>query len=240
MKYLNFLLFLIPVFCSAQSAVTAKVHYGYSRPTSIEEAYRGLVYEVNGKTSQGLYLGYEKKIRRHTFSFQSGVNFLGFKTRQYGGFTASNTFSGLRFPNQFKDSLNVFLKSDYRLYYLDNSIAYGFNIKPKIKLTVAFHYLFNVKSEIKEIYNVSEKLIPNVLILAEERYINLNKVGLGFFNHFAFSSGIEFALSRRTKVGFNYQLGLTESNPFNELSRNSRILNQNFSLFLSQAIFVAP
>jgi hypothetical protein len=82
MKYLNFLLLLIPVFCSAQSAVTAKVHYGYSRPTSIEEAYRGLVYEVNGKTSQGLYLGYEKKIRRHTFSFQSGVKRVNMEASQ--------------------------------------------------------------------------------------------------------------------------------------------------------------
>jgi hypothetical protein len=238
-KYIYLFFFLFPLLCEAQSTLTAKVHYGFSRPTSIEKSYRGFVSEVDGRPSQGFYLGFEKKIKRHSIRLQSGLSLMGFNTRQFAGFTPLKDFTGLSSFYFVKDSLLVFLKSTYRLAYVDNSIGYGFDLNPNIKLTIALHHLLNVRSQLKEIYSFRPLSGPNFNVLESTVDINLKDAGLQFYNHFASSLGIEFALTRGTKVGFNYQLGFTESNPFN-VDRYAPILNQNFSLFLSQAIFVVP
>ena len=115
MKIIGYILFFTPFLCKAQSAFTAKIHLGYSNPTSVAESYIFSAYEVTGRFSQNIYLGYEKKLGIHSIRAQSGLSLLGFQTRQFEGFTSPQySFQGVA------DGKPVSVKTIYKLGYWDN------------------------------------------------------------------------------------------------------------------------
>ena len=229
-KIINFLCF-IPYLCLAQSSLVGKVHIGYSNPTSMYQSYVFTVSEVEGRFSQNFFLGYEKKRGIHQLRLQSGLSLLGFQTRQFQGLTPNPLFPYI------PDGSPTLLKKTYKLWYLDNSLGYGINIKSKMNITASLHHLLNIKSHVTDNYLFTDITIPSNVIDKGVIEIDLRERGLSFYNHFAGSLEFSYALSENMRIGSSYLLGLNEFNPFLLTSRHKTRLNQNFSIFLSHKLW---
>ena len=230
MKNIGFLLYFMPFFCTAQSAFTAKIHLGYSNPTSVAKSYIFSAYEVTGRFSQNIYLGYEKKLGIHTIRVQSGLSLLGFQTRQFEGFTSPQYFP------EIENGKPVLIKTIYKLNYFDNSLGYGIDVKRKINLAVSLHYLLNIRSYLVAHHSFLDGSISNTSAKNIIVDTDLNRQNFGFYNHFATSLEVGYCL-KNVKIGGNYLIGLSEFNPFLKTFRDKTRLNQNFSVFLSHKLW---
>ena len=215
---------LYPLLGLTQNSIAAKIQIGYSNPTSLYKSYAFSAYEVEGKMSQSLSLSYQKKMDFHTVRFQSGISFLGFKSRSFLGFTPHPFFPSV------KDGSPILAKFDYNIGYWDNSIGYGIDMNSKVNFTLSIHYLLNTISKIREVYTFTDATITNQTTYSETIYNDLKKKGYSFYSHFAVSGDIKYSISKNIYIGCNYLVGLSEFNPFLQGYREKSRLNQNFSL----------
>jgi hypothetical protein len=245
MKYLFFLFFTLPAFCFAQSTFIAKAHGGYSRPVGLNEFRFFNVYETGGKFSKNFYLAFEKKMKRHTLRVQSGLTFLGFQERGFDGFTT------VRNDKSRLVDVPKFYREEYDITYLDNSLGYGFNLTPDVRVVGALHHFFNVQSELTIFMPAAQA--PIEPLHKRENIFNINSSGGSsrrffllkdnnkFYNHFAASVEFDYAPTKNLKIGLSYQIGLSRYRPFTDVFidvlKDKVRLNQNFSVFIAHSLY---